>query len=112
MTSRDDAERIARNEATFRRINESVSSDRHRRSGNGVGLISFMCECAALDCREAVQMTASEYEDLRAAPRRFAVVDGHEKPELERVVWRGERYAVIEKTGEGGQVAEDLDPRS
>ena len=41
----------------------------------------------------------------------FFVKPGHGRPELERVVEENERFAVGEKFGEAGEVAEKLDPR-
>jgi uncharacterized membrane protein YeaQ/YmgE (transglycosylase-associated protein family) len=42
----------------------------------------------------------------------FSLTPGHGRPELERVVEENERFAVGEKFGEAGEVAEKLDPRS
>ena len=41
----------------------------------------------------------------------FSLKRGHGRPELERVVEENERFAVGEKFGEAGEVAEKLDPR-
>ena len=39
------------------------------------------------------------------------VLEGHDSPEVERVVERHERYVVVEKHDEAATVAEETDPR-
>ena len=49
---------------------------------------------------------------MRADPRRFVIVNGHELPEVEVVVERHGDYSVVEKVGAAGDEAERRDPRS
>lgn len=105
-----EAGRIGRNEGLFRQVNEAIArglwpEDRMR-------LVGFRCECARLDCNTPIQLTLSEYEHIRASPRRFAVVRGHEIPGVETVVETHPGYLVVEKEHEAGAVAEATDPRS
>ncbi len=72
----------------------------------------FRCECAALECNHAVALTVREYESVRANSRRFVLLQGHERGEAEIVVDRLRDYAVVEKLGDSGAVAEERDPRS
>ena len=53
----------------------------------------------------------AEYEKLRRIPTHFAVLRGHDIPEVERVVEENERFVVVEKFGESAVVAINLDPR-
>ena len=100
-------QRVAMNEATFRRINEGMQTAQ----GRG-GELSFMCECGRLGCNRLIRMTRAEYERLRAEPRRFALLPGHEVPEVETVVARREGYVVVEKTGDPeSDIVEQTDPR-
>jgi hypothetical protein len=46
---------------------------------------------------ERIEMTIEEYRHIRADPTTFAVVDGHERPEIERVIERTDRFNVIRK---------------
>jgi 5-bromo-4-chloroindolyl phosphate hydrolysis protein len=55
-----------------------------------------------------LEITASEYAEVRRQPRRFAVAPGHLYPEVERVVGEFGAYMVVEKTGAAGEVAEAL----
>ena len=95
------------NEATFRRVNEGMEAGQ-----DPDGLLTFVCECGRLGCNKLVSLTRPEYEAVRANPRRFAVIDGHEIPEVEDVVERFERYIVVEKRGDPeAEVVEHTDPR-
>ncbi|MEA2227706.1 MAG: hypothetical protein QOF04_1336 [Solirubrobacteraceae bacterium] len=100
-------QRAAMNEATFRRINEGMEAGQ-----DDSGLMTFMCECARLGCNRRIELTRAEYEGIRADSRRFAVMDGHELPEVESVVDRTERYLVVEKSGDPeAEIVEHTDPR-
>lgn len=94
-------ERLGRNEATFRRINEAIEAGRVTRGG----VVEFVCECSRLGCNEVVQLTIAEYEKVRSDPRHFFIAPGHDGP-AEGVVDAGDRYWVVEKRGEAGEVAE------
>jgi hypothetical protein len=100
-------QRVAMNEATFRKVNEGMEA-----SQSPDGLLTFMCECGRLGCNKLIQLTRAEYEAVRASPHTFAAKDGHEIPEVERVVSRNERYIVVEKGGDPeAEVVESTDPR-
>jgi hypothetical protein len=100
-------QRIAMNEATFRKVNEGMQAGQ----APG-GLLTFVCECGRLGCNKLIQLTTAEYEELRADSRTFAVIDGHEIPEVEEVVGRTERYLVVAKAGDPeAEIVERTDPR-
>jgi 5-bromo-4-chloroindolyl phosphate hydrolysis protein len=76
------------------------------------GLLTFVCECGRLGCNKLIQLTRDEYEAVRANARQFAVVDGHEIPEVESVVARTERYIVVEKLdAPEAEIVDHTDPR-
>lgn len=102
-------QRIAANEAVFRQINERIEQGHW--PGEEDALIAFRCECARLGCNQLLELTAGTYERVRANPRRFFLVPGHELPDVERVVEQTDDYFVVEKEGEGGAMAEETDPR-
>jgi hypothetical protein len=53
-----------------------------------------------------------KYEAVRANPRRFAIVPGHEIPEVEDVVARNDRYIVVAKTqAPEAEIVQNTDPR-
>ena len=109
MTARE--ERVARNEATSREINErleqaheGVPSDRYLR---------MVCECGLALCDRMIAITAPEYEQTRSDPRRFAVVRDHVLPDVEDVTEENDRFVVVVKReGTPAEVAEREDPRS
>jgi hypothetical protein len=104
---RETKQRVAMNEATFRKVNEGMESGQ-----DPSGRLSFVCECGRLNCTRLIQLTRAEYEGVRAHPRRFAIVEGHEIPETEEIVERHERYLVVEKTGAPeAEIVEHTDPR-
>jgi hypothetical protein len=104
--------RVGRNEVLFRQVNERL-----RELGEGFALVSeqaeFICECADSSCAERIQMSLATYEEVRADPKRFFVVRGHELPEFEKVVSENDRYVIVEKLpgGPAGIAIRD-DPRS
>ncbi|MEA2310157.1 MAG: hypothetical protein QOE28_125 [Solirubrobacteraceae bacterium] len=107
--SPDTQERLARNEATFRRINEDI---RRGRDPGDETLVGFVCECGAPDCTRLIEMTTAEYERVRSDPLLFAVVSGHEIDGIETVVDRNERYTVVRKMAASEPVALATDPRT
>lgn len=86
--------RLAHNEVIFRSINEQVLALEERFGSREGG---FLCECADAACSENVFVRLGEYERIHEDPRRFVVVPGHEKAELEIVVERYPAYLVVEK---------------
>jgi len=104
-------ERVARNEALFRQVNERL-----KELGEGFSLVSevadFVCECGKASCAEPIQMTLAEYERIRAQPELFIVVPGHGMPAVEGVIEEGPGYEVVRKhEGEAAQIARETDPR-
>ena len=106
----DRVERAAKNEALFREVNERVAKYGDVPAYRD-GFTAAICECSDAQCTEVVELTLAEYESIRTHGERFAVLVGHEATDLERVVERNDRFAVVEKFGEGAEIARALDPR-
>jgi hypothetical protein len=102
--------RLASDETVFREVNEGI--ERGQWPGEDGDLVRFRCECARLGCNLLLELTLTEYEQVRAHSRRFLMIDGHHVPELEEVVERRPGYVVVQKLDEAGEKAEDSDPRS
>lgn len=102
-------QRAASNEALFREVNENIA---RLEEGFGATMTApaFVCECANDDCAEQFAVDLEVYQRVREEPRRFFVLPGHQRPELERVVVTHRDYLVVEKTGEAGEVAEQTQP--
>lgn len=107
--------RLARNEARFRDVNERVAevAESFAEGERTADPVHFSCECGSETCTEQIAMTLVEYEAVRSMPTRFAVVAGHEVPEIERVVERTANYFVVEKDDDDAErVALETDPAS
>ncbi len=101
--------RAAANEATIRDVNEGI--ERGQWPGEEDSPVGFRCECAQLGCNQLIELTVREYEEIRANPRRFVVVPGHEYPDVETVVESRRGYVIVEKLDQAAKVAERHDPR-
>ena len=102
-------ERLAANEALFREVNERIAEVSERFA---LEEVSAICECATVDCTQRFDLSRRDYKEVRSASIQFVLVPGHEKPDIERVVERRDRYLIVEKIGEGAEVAEERDSRA
>jgi predicted ThiF/HesA family dinucleotide-utilizing enzyme len=101
-------QRVAMNEATFRKVNEGMEAGQGQE-----GMLAFFCECGRLGCNKLIELTRVEYEQVRTNPRRFAIIDGHQIEEVEDVVDRTERFVVVEKRDRPeSEIVERTDPRA
>lgn len=81
-------------EELFREVNERiVRLNQVFESPEG----EFLCECANSMCAERLRLSLEEYEAMRADPRRFVMVPGHERPGA-RVVARFAGYEIVESS--------------
>ena len=90
--------RSAKNEALLREVNDRIEEvGEHLRVRPAHDRLDFRCECGQQDCDALVSLTVAEYQHVRADNDRFAVLPGHENPEIERVVERRDQYVVVDK---------------
>ncbi|MGI8607533.1 MAG: hypothetical protein ACR2L0_10375 [Gaiellaceae bacterium] len=100
-------ERVGKNEAVFREVNERINDVTHGDAAE------YLCECGYATCTETIQMTVADYEGVRSDPTHFALLPGHELPDVEEVVERGDGFLVVQKhAGAAAALAAELDPRS
>jgi hypothetical protein len=90
------AERIGRNEAVFREVNERIEDVAETLDFRFESL-EFICECGNPDCTDRFTMTRSEYAALRSDALLFALTPGHEIPDVEDVVEKRDGYDVVRK---------------
>ena len=103
--------RIGLNEAIFREANERIR-DVNETFATLTGELVLVCECGDGSCTAKISITPEAYEELRAEPTHFAIVPGHELPDVEQVVAHHEGYYVVSKNqGVPRQIAEVTDPR-
>jgi hypothetical protein len=101
---------MARNEALFREVNERIEDVQAGFAAQE--RTDFLCECGNDDCTQPISLTLAEYEQVRQRPKHFVVVPGHDVVDVERVVERTDRYAVVEKLpGAPAKIALERDPR-
>jgi hypothetical protein len=98
-------DRIARNEALFREVNERV-----RDLVPSEGGIEFICECGSEECIERVTLTREEYERVRSDPVEFFVKPGHEMFDVEEVVESHDHYLLVRKHAEEQHIVRQMDP--
>ncbi len=106
------AERVARNNATFRAANEQIEA-----SALAQGMqpkVPFLCECPELTCTEILRLTFDEYEAVRANAIHFINAPGHQAaaPSDRQVVAEHDDYVVVEERGRAGEIAAQTDPRA
>jgi hypothetical protein len=87
--------RVGNNERLFREVNERIN--RIQEDFGQAHAFEIVCECGAQGCLERITLTHDAYTKLRANPRTFAIVPGHESEDVETVVERHEAYHVVEK---------------
>jgi len=87
-------ERLARNEAHARDLNERF------------GLGRFVCECSDADCMQVIRLPLEIYKSIRSDDRRFLIVPGHTVPQMEDVVLERSQWAVVRKHDEVAHVVE------
>jgi hypothetical protein len=102
-------EEIARNEAFFRAVNESIAEASEKFESAAA---EFLCECGDAHCTHRLEVPLEEYEAVRKHPTRFLVRRGHVEAEIEDVVKNRRRYAIVEKVDRvAARIVKRLDPR-
>jgi len=105
------SQRAAENQSLYRTANERIKELNEVFDEIASLPSDWVCECADTECTSHVSATLQEYESIRSNPRTFIVYPGHVYPEVEIVSAENDRFAIVEKTGRSGVVAEELDPR-
>lgn len=62
-------------------------------------MLRLVCECALTDCENAIDVPASVFEQARDAGPHYIVSPGHQLPDIERAIDRGDGWIVVEKIG-------------
>jgi hypothetical protein len=102
-------EEIARNEAFFRAVNEGIAEASEKFESEEA---EFLCECGDPRCIHRLEVSLEEYEAVREHSTRFLVRRGHVEPEVEEVVRRRRRYAVVNKVDRvAARIVKRLDAR-
>lgn len=104
------AERVGRNDATFRQANEMIEA---AAQDTDFDTVPFICECAEERCMDVVMLTIAEYEHVRRDPTWFLNIPGHEvnAKGWGEVIERNGSHVVVQKIGEAGELVTELDSR-
>jgi hypothetical protein len=97
QVNNEEAQDIGRRQSLFREVNEQI--DRLAERFDLLDQVSIICECATTTCSEQIELTRAEYENLRRIPTHFAVLTGHDIPDVARVVAQNERFVTVEVIG-------------
>lgn len=89
--------RLAANEAAFRELNERIERRVERWEELDAAFQNVICECSDTDCTQRLPVTPSEYRMVRRHADRFVIARRHDVPDIERVVYRHDRYWVVQK---------------
>jgi hypothetical protein len=106
-------ERLVRNEALFRQVNERL-----KELGESFSVVAeradFICECSNERCTDQISLTLADYERVRSDPTHFVVKTGHEFPRIERVAYElADGLLVVVKTQDAlAEAATDADERN
>src|SRR5438045_9122592 len=102
------ARQRAQNEATFREANERLEN-KAAELDFGDERTPYLCECENERCTELLALSRPEYEQVRADPRRFAVVPGHHEPGYDEIIRDEAEFTTIGQVGEGAHFVETGD---
>jgi hypothetical protein len=91
----DFAERAARNEEVFRKVNEGIAAGAEQHSLSGT--LPFHCECDRVSCFDTIEMAPGRYEQIVRNRYCFVVIPGHEEPRIERIVETEPDFLVVER---------------
>jgi hypothetical protein len=105
-------ERIAKNEAAFRFLNEQLRGGVHGSLQREEDRPGFVCECGDQYCEAVIHVPLEKYEEVRSDPALFLLVPGHEIPDTEDVVEQEETYAVVRKHADVRPILDETDPRA
>jgi hypothetical protein len=111
------AERVAKNQSTFRDANEEIEAAAMGIAGSELPAVPFICECPDPRCTAIARLPFAAYEIVRGQGDWFFAVPGHEVcvadgVQVAKIVERHDTHTVMEKIGTAGEIARQLDPRS
>jgi hypothetical protein len=81
-----ESERLVRSASAFRDANNRIRNSALRLKFEDDQRVPFVCECSDAHCMATVMLTLATYAMIRADPRRFVLLLGHENPAYESIV--------------------------
>jgi len=105
----------SRNKQAIQRVSETKRVAAEENQEEQVGDIEdtrllFYCECVNDKCRERIELTIKEYEEVRKNSSQFVLLPGHHSADIERVVFDYGKYVVVQKYMTPPAKAKKLNP--
>ena len=100
-------ERVGRNEAIFRHVNERITELTDELA---VTKLQIVCECADGGCVAAIEVRSDEYRRAREDEQVFIVVPEHVLAAVEEVVYEGKGFVFVRKSGQAAEAAKEAAP--
>lgn len=91
-------ERLARNEALFRDVNEQIAQLAN--GSDSSDALRIICECSNIGCEKTLLVPRNAYQRVRANPARFLVAPSHINPSIEAEVEAHGTWVTVEKHAE------------
>jgi hypothetical protein len=91
----------AQRESLYREVNERVVELSRKMS---VPHLEVLCECGR-GCLERIHLPLEAYDRIRRDRTLFALVAGHDDPDVESVVETTDAYEIVQKTGVAADIA-------
>jgi hypothetical protein len=104
-------ENVAKNVVSTKTIAEEENQQEFIKGMDDLALL-FYCECADEKCRERISLTPKEYAEQHRNSSQFILMPGHHIPTVERIVFEGDKYIIVEKYMTPPKNAEKLNPTS
>jgi hypothetical protein len=64
--------------------------------GTGTDVLRVACECGRVDCRAELTLSPSAYRNIRRHQGWFLLLDGHEEPDDDRIVYNQGTFAIVD----------------
>lgn len=92
--------RLVENETIFRDANRQINDMASRVFGQAqktVIPVGFYCECSNRECRDRIELTPEEFEEVHSIANQFIIKCGHEVPRVEDIIENKDAYCIIQK---------------
>lgn len=109
LVFRQHNERVVKDLASTQALAEETNQRDFVKGFDNLSLL-FYCECAHEDCHERIPLTPKEYADKHQNKSQFMLKPGHNIPQVERIVYDGGHYLIVEKFISPPAKAEKLHP--
>ncbi|MBW8742343.1 MAG: ANTAR domain-containing protein [Gaiellaceae bacterium] len=86
-------QRVADTEKLFKDLNLSIAELLDGKSGG------FLCECGNPLCNETIDLDPEDLKMLHSRDGFYAIIVGHQIPDLETVVMENDRFAIVRNNG-------------